>query len=330
MNPEQSLVQPSPSAASIYASGDSFMMAQRMAQSLAASSMVPEAYRGQNGLANCIVALELANRLNTSPLMVMQNVHVVQGRPMWSSQFLIGLVNSSGRYTPLRFIYDKEDEPTSCYAVATDKASGEVLRGTKITLDMAQREGWSTKNGSKWKTMPAQMMMYRAASFWTRAYAPDLTLGIRPQDEVTDIEEVTVTTTIEEAPAPAPPSETLTKALAAAAKATTPEAREAIRTRAMELAEQGAVTAAERDAILRAAAEPEAVPEPAPEPTEPPTAAPTLDDIKAASEAVRQAGAKGSEALRSIAEGKGMAPRSPIAKVLTSADDIKKLMEALG
>ena len=56
---------------------------------------------------------------------------------------------------------------------------------------MAKAEGWSTKNGSKWLTMPGQMLRYRAASFWSRAYASDLSLGFYTQDEVKDFAEPT-------------------------------------------------------------------------------------------------------------------------------------------
>ena len=34
--------------------------------------------------------------------------------------------------------------------------------------------------------MPGQMLRYRAASFWSRAYASDLSLGFYTQDEVRD------------------------------------------------------------------------------------------------------------------------------------------------
>lgn len=194
MTDKSSALAQVPPAQSIYQSGDSFALAQRMAQSLAASSIVPDSYRGQQGLANCLVALEIANRLGTSPLMVMQNMQVVHGRPVWSSSFLIGLINSSGRYSPLRFAYDNPENPSACYAYATDLRTGEQLRGSTITMAMAQSEGWLGRKGSKWQTMPAQMLMYRAASFWARMYASDLTLGIRLQDEVVDIEEVRVAT----------------------------------------------------------------------------------------------------------------------------------------
>lgn len=189
-DPNSALTTTQSPGMSVYADGDSFMTAQRMAQSLAASTIVPPEYRGQAGLGNCLVALETAWRLGVSPLAVFQNMQIVHGKPVWSSAFLIGLVNTCGRYSPLQFIYDNPEQPTACYAVARDLVTGADLRGTTITMQMAQSEGWLNRSGSKWKTMPAQMLAYRAASFWVRMYAPDLTLGIRAADEVIDAQEV--------------------------------------------------------------------------------------------------------------------------------------------
>jgi hypothetical protein len=169
-----------------------FDNAQRMAKALSSSTLVPKEYQGQQGLANSLIALEMSGRMRLSPLTVMQNMSIIHGRPSWSSSFLIAMVNESGKFTPLRFIFDNDDAPTWCYAEAKDKASGEVLRGEKITLELAKKEGWSTKNGSKWQTMPGQMLRYRAASFWTRVYYAQATLGIMTQEEVIDVEQVSV------------------------------------------------------------------------------------------------------------------------------------------
>jgi hypothetical protein len=121
--------------------------------------------------------------------MVCQNLAIIHGRPSWSATALIGMVNASGKFSPLRFVFDSDESPTWCYAVARDMATGEELKGERITLEMAKKEGWSTKNGSKWVTMPGQMLRYRAASFWSRAYASDMSLGMYTQDEVRDFAE---------------------------------------------------------------------------------------------------------------------------------------------
>ena len=169
---------------SVYSSIQSFESAQRIAASLADSALVPNAYRGQQGLPNCIVAIEIANRMGMSPFQVMQNLNVIHGRPSWSSQFIIGLIQGCGRFEG--FTYDEKDDSCQCFAVL--KTTGEQVSGPKITLDMAKKEGW-TKN-TKWSTMPQTMLRYRAASAFGRFHIPDLILGIQSveENEVIDAE----------------------------------------------------------------------------------------------------------------------------------------------
>ena len=169
---------------SVYSSIQSFESAQRIAASLADSALVPNAYRGQAGLPNCIVAIEIANRMGMSPFQVMQNLNVIHGRPSWSSQFIIGLIQGSGRFEG--FTYNETAD--SCQCVAVLKTTREQVSGPKITMDMAKREGW-TKN-TKWSTMPQTMLRYRAASAFGRFHIPDLILGIQSveENEVIDAE----------------------------------------------------------------------------------------------------------------------------------------------
>ena len=175
------------SSKSVYSSIQSFESAQRIAASLADSALVPNAYRGQQGLPNCIVAIEIANRMGMSPFQVMQNLNVIHGRPSWSSQFIIGLIQGCGRFEG--FTYSERAD--SCQCFATLKTTGEQVSGPKITLDMAKKEGW-TKN-TKWSTMPQTMLRYRAASAFGRFHIPDLILGIQSVEENEVIEaEVTV------------------------------------------------------------------------------------------------------------------------------------------
>jgi hypothetical protein len=171
-------------------SGESgFVLAQRVARSIGSSTLVPKAYQGPENLPNVLIALELASRIGASPLMVMQNLYVVQGKPSWSSSFLIACVNQSQRFTPLRFQFDGKQgtDDWGCRAVAKDKETGEVCTGALITIKLAKAEGWHGKSGSKWQTMPEQMLMYRAAGFWARVYAPELSLGMLTREEMDDI-----------------------------------------------------------------------------------------------------------------------------------------------
>ena len=170
---------------SVYSSIQSFESAQRIAASLADSALVPNAYRGQAGLPNCIVAIEIANRMGMSPFQVMQSLNVIHGRPSWSSQFIIGLIETCGRFEG--FTWERGEGWSECHAFKKDGA-GTPAPGPRITLDMAKKEGW-TKN-SKWQSMPGVMLDYRAATAFGRLYIPDLLLGLRSieENEVIDAE----------------------------------------------------------------------------------------------------------------------------------------------
>ncbi len=191
---------------------------QRLAKPLSESNFVPAAYKGNIG--DCIIAVEMAARLGTFPLTVMQNLCVVKGNPTWKSRFLIGCVNSCGRYSTLDYRitldgrvgdvkyktwqkdrdgknheilrqFDRPDlDNLVCVAYATELKTGNVLTSAPVSVRMAVQEGWYSKDGSKWPTMTEQMLRYRAASFWVSAFAPEMAMGLRTEEEQRDIEDV--------------------------------------------------------------------------------------------------------------------------------------------
>lgn len=169
----------------IFGTSDNFTMAFQMAKALASSTIVPRDY--QNNASNCLIAIEQAQRLGVSPMMVMQNLYVIQGRPSWSSKFLIAAINNSGKFDmELQFDEknDAEGKPYSC--LCWTQKNGRRVEGMEVNMDMAKAEGWLSKNGSKWRTMPKLMLRYRAASFFSSLNCPELTLGLYTQEEATD------------------------------------------------------------------------------------------------------------------------------------------------
>ena len=201
-------VQPQQTATlSVFSSEENFQNSLKMAEYLSKSDMIPATYK--NKPENCIIALELSNRLKLSPFLVMQNMYIVQGKPAWSSSFIISCINGSGRFTsPLSF--EMDEKKTKCRAVAVDKITGKKLTGPTITMEMAQAEGWLGKNGSKWKTMPELMLRYRAAAFFGRLYCPDIINGMMTEDEAQDIKPITqddVIDVFDDAPIPSEPQQ---------------------------------------------------------------------------------------------------------------------------
>ena len=185
-----------------------FEVMQRVSKMFASSELVPEMYRispkntSDKAMANCMIAIDVAQRIGASPLMVMQNMYIVYGKPAWSSKFLIATINTCGRFNPLQFKFENlgkvgkiggVDYPIDnieCTAFTSAKGSKDILEGSPISIQVAILEGWYTKNGSKWKSLTRQMLMYRAASFWTSTYAPELSMGMKTEYEVMDIEDV--------------------------------------------------------------------------------------------------------------------------------------------
>ncbi len=169
----------------IFGTSDNFIMAMQMAKALAESTIVPAIY--QKNPSNCLIAIEMAQRMGASAMMVMQNLYPIQGRPSWSSQFLIARINNSHKFD-MELQYeetkDKDGKPFSCTAWTTK--DGRRVDGMTVDMQMAKDEGWIAKNGSKWKTMPQLMLRYRAASFFSRLNCPEVAMGLYTKEEAED------------------------------------------------------------------------------------------------------------------------------------------------
>ena len=176
---------------SIYKNTDSFEFAQRQAKSLCESNLVPKGYQGQQGLPNCLVALEMSKRMNLSPLTVMQNLNVIHGTPTWSAQFITSQILGCGRFTNFDYLVKGEGDTLEVQCVATRIEDQKLVKGTTVSMRMARLEGW-TRN-SKYQSMPELMLRNRAATFFGRQYIPDLLLGVQTSEEVVDIQPLDVT-----------------------------------------------------------------------------------------------------------------------------------------
>lgn len=176
-----------PSVQMGFGSLQSFELMQRAAKLLAASTLVPKDY--QNNLPNCVIALNMATRLGADPLLVMQNLYVVHGRPGWSAQFLIATFNQCGRFAAIRYKWSGTEgkDDWSCQAYAMERETNEVITGPLISIALAKKEGWYQKSGSKWQSIPQLMLMYRAAAWLVRTHAPEISMGLLTESELHDV-----------------------------------------------------------------------------------------------------------------------------------------------
>ena len=169
---------------SVWENKDQFNHLLRAAQMLSQTSIIPQSY--QNKPQDCFVAIEMANRMGVSPMVVMQNMYVVKGKPSWAGQACTMLINSCGKFKDVKHIYtgEKGKPNRGCYVTATRISDGSQVDGVEVTMQMAQSEGWTSN--SKWRNMPELMLAYRASAFFARVYCPEAMMGVQTAEEVYD------------------------------------------------------------------------------------------------------------------------------------------------
>lgn len=170
---------------SVYSDIDQYGQFLKMAESLSKSELVPNNYKDKPE--NCLIAIDIARQVGArTPLFVMQNLYIVKGKPSWSGQYTAAIVHSNFKNVRVEWQKGEVSEDNGCRVVAEDKNGNECI-GTWITMKMAKLEGWIDKDGSKWKSMPIQMLQYRAFAFFARVYCPDKLMGLHDEFEQEDI-----------------------------------------------------------------------------------------------------------------------------------------------
>lgn len=175
-----------------FSNADSFKNIFDIGKMFASSQLVPQNYQGKP--MDCTIAVDMANRMGVSPMMVMQNLYVVKGKPQWSGQACMSMIKASPEFKDVRPVYvgERNTDDWGCYIRATDIKTGEIVEGSLITIKMAKEEGWYSKKDkygnetSKWQTMPQQMLAYRAAAFFARVYIPNALMGVHVEGEAED------------------------------------------------------------------------------------------------------------------------------------------------
>lgn len=155
-----------------------------LAKVMCCAGNIPDNYK--NRPADCMIAIDMASRMGVSPLMVMQNLYVVKGKPSWSGQACMSFIQSNPDFTDVMPVYtgEPDSDARGCYISARRTSDGTEIKGVCVTIGMAGAEGW-TKN-SKWQNMPDLMLAYRAAAFFARVYCPQVLMGVSVEGEAED------------------------------------------------------------------------------------------------------------------------------------------------
>jgi len=163
-----------------------FNRSYKFATILAQTTIVPEQYKGKVG--DCLVAIDIANRMGLSPMVVMQNSQLVKGNFSWKGSACKAMIDSCGRYkkTVYQEVGDRNTDSWGFYLEATDNDDN-IIKGVVVTIGMAKAEGWYQRN-EKWKTMPELMLKYRASAFFMRTECASVSMGFLTSEENEDID----------------------------------------------------------------------------------------------------------------------------------------------
>ena len=160
-----------------------------MATMLSKSTIIPVQY--QNRSENVFIALDMASRMGVSPLIVMQNLYVIQGKPSFSGSAIASMIRSNPNFrnVELTYVGTEGKDDWGAYVTAENVRTGKTLKGATVTIAVAKKEGWYQKTGSKWQTIPEIMLAYRAYAWFGRVYCPEILMGLQTTEEVIDVGE---------------------------------------------------------------------------------------------------------------------------------------------
>jgi len=149
----------------------------------------------------------------------MQGTYVIQGKLGMTSAFAISLANSSGLFVggiryriqelgediegSVKFYNNGTEDKKKVQfsniqvtAYTNLKSNGEEISYT-IGMKEAIAEGWTTKAGNKYQSLPELMLRYRAATLLIRTHAPEVINGMHMTEELEDVQSVKTMRTVE-------------------------------------------------------------------------------------------------------------------------------------
>lgn len=140
------------------------------ADKIAQSSLLPKQY--QRNPANVLLALEYGTALGISPVVAMQQIHVIEGKPTASAQLIGGLVRQAGH--KLRVEFDDRTMTATATVIRSDDPDYQF----KAVWTMDRAKAANLVNKGNWKTYPAAMLKARAITEVARDACPEALFGV--------------------------------------------------------------------------------------------------------------------------------------------------------
>lgn len=167
----------------------------RIAEAMAAASLIPEHLRGvkkagnftpftpQEVRANCFLIVNQSIRWNMDPFAVMPETYVVGGKLAYQGKLIAAVINArAGLAERLAYKFSGTPGNNDFTITVTGRFKGEeAFREINLSVGQARTDN------QMWTKDPEQKLVYSGVTKWARRYAPEIVLGITLEGEFDEL-----------------------------------------------------------------------------------------------------------------------------------------------
>lgn len=159
-----------------------FAEAERYAKMLAESDFAPKDYKGKPG--NVLIAMQMGHELGLKPMQAIQNIAVINGRPMVWGDAALALVRGNPECGYVKEWMEGTIKGGDAMAYCESKRGEEITR-REFSVKQATQAGLIGKQGP-WTQYPERMLQMRARGYCLRDSFPDVLKGVYIEGELID------------------------------------------------------------------------------------------------------------------------------------------------
>ena len=153
-----------------------------MAGVLCKSGLLPS---GLNSPEKVFVALQWGHELGLSPMVAVNNVAVINGKPTLSADIMSAVVRRSPEYGGIKWI-EMSDTKAECEITRILPNGEKEVQTSTFTIEDAQKAGLTTKD--VWKKYPRRMLKHRCLSYGLKDMFPDMLAGLYDPEEMESVQ----------------------------------------------------------------------------------------------------------------------------------------------
>lgn len=156
-----------------------------MASVLCKSGLIPS---GLNSPEKVFVALQWGHELGLSPMVAVNNVAVINGKPTLSADIMSAIVKRSPEYGGIEWV-EMSDKKAECKITRILPNGEKETQTSSFSIEDAEKAGLLGKD--VWKKYTKRMLKHRCLSSGLKDMFPDLLAGLYDPEEMESIQPTT-------------------------------------------------------------------------------------------------------------------------------------------